>query len=229
MRFSTTVLFAAFATLSSAQNPFTFTTLTSVTAGTPFNITWAPSTGTTDTVTILLRQGDPKSLTTVATVASSIQNTGSYIWTPPTTLPAGSDYAFEIVDDGNTDITNYSSQFSISSTGSASSAPSVSPAISSSGASSSSAGTSAASFTTRPSTSTITGQVTLMTASEKSTTTTSTKGGAKTTTTTSGKESGSATRSEASATSSEKSGAGMERVKIGAGSLGIFAAGMMLL
>jgi Kre9/KNH-like N-terminal Ig-like domain len=69
MRFSSALVIATLSALASAQNPFTFTTLTSITAGTPFNITWAPSTGTVDTVTLLLRQGDPTHLATIATIA----------------------------------------------------------------------------------------------------------------------------------------------------------------
>jgi hypothetical protein len=70
MQYSLSLLAAALlAGIASAQNPFSFTTLSTVTAGTPFNITWSPSTGTTDTITLLLRQGDPAHLTTVATIA----------------------------------------------------------------------------------------------------------------------------------------------------------------
>jgi hypothetical protein len=70
MQYSLSLLAAAFlAGIASAQNPFSFTTLSTVTAGTPFNITWSPSTGTTDTITLLLRQGDPAHLTTIATIA----------------------------------------------------------------------------------------------------------------------------------------------------------------
>lgn len=72
MRFSTTLLSALLAALTVAQNPFTFSTeIGTVEAGKGFNITWAPSTGTTDTVTLVLRQnqGDAKSLATVVTIA----------------------------------------------------------------------------------------------------------------------------------------------------------------
>jgi len=71
MRFSlpASLVIATFSALAAAQNPFTFTTLTSITAGTPFNITWAPSTGTVQTVTLVLRQGDPTHLSTIETIA----------------------------------------------------------------------------------------------------------------------------------------------------------------
>ncbi|RDW84366.1 hypothetical protein BP6252_01956 [Coleophoma cylindrospora] len=115
MQYSTSLLFAALASVVAAQNPFTFTTLSSITAGQQFNITWAPSTGTTDTISLVLRQGNSANLNTIETIAGKIQNTGFYLWTPSTTLVNGPDYAFEIVDDGNTAIVNYSNQFSISS------------------------------------------------------------------------------------------------------------------
>ena len=137
MQFSTLSLLVALTSLVSAQNPFNFLTTPVVKVGTPFNITWSPSTGTTDTITLLLRQGNPNALTNVETIActspipflsplllpkvpnpslpASIQNTGSYLWTPGPELVNGPLYAFEIVDDGNKYITNYSQQFAISS------------------------------------------------------------------------------------------------------------------
>ncbi|KAH8820373.1 Ser-Thr-rich glycosyl-phosphatidyl-inositol-anchored membrane family-domain-containing protein [Xylogone sp. PMI_703] len=107
------------ASIAAAQNPFTFTTLSSVTAGDQFNITWQPSTGTSNTVTIVLRSGDKDALKIVSTIAANIKNTGSYLWSVPTTLSTGSTYAFEIIDNGNKNIVNYSNQFSIISSNSA--------------------------------------------------------------------------------------------------------------
>lgn len=123
MRFSLTLLLTALASIATAQNPFLYNPgdLTNITAGSTFEIKWAPSTGTTDTVTILLRQGNPDQLVTVLTIASSIVNTGSYNWSVPTTLVNGPLYAFEIRDDLNTDLANYSNTFSISSTNTVSS------------------------------------------------------------------------------------------------------------
>ncbi|CAL3966282.1 hypothetical protein PZA11_002983 [Diplocarpon coronariae] len=139
MQFSSTLLLMAWAALAAAQNPFTFNELDSVTAGQPFTITWAPSTGSVDTVTLLLRQGDSDNLSTVETIASNVKNTGSYVWTPSTSLVNGDGYAFEIVDDGNTDIVNYSKQFSIVSTNTVSSVrPSSTTAESSASATSAS-------------------------------------------------------------------------------------------
>jgi hypothetical protein len=65
----TTLLLAFVASLVSAQNPFTMTTMpTAIQAGQPFTITWNPSTGTTDTISLVLRQGDPDHLNTVTTI-----------------------------------------------------------------------------------------------------------------------------------------------------------------
>jgi len=58
------------ATLAKAQNPFTFTTAPVVKVGVPFNITWAPSTGTVETVSLILRQGDATALADVLNIAS---------------------------------------------------------------------------------------------------------------------------------------------------------------
>ncbi|KAK0103331.1 hypothetical protein ONS95_005360 [Cadophora gregata] len=158
MQFSTTLIFAGIAALASAQNPFTFTSLTSIKAGEPFNITWAPSTGTTDTISLVLRQGESTDLDTVETIASKIQNTGSYLWTPSTTLVNGAGYAFQIIDDGNTAIVNYSNQFSISSTNTvtpvrSSTASSASASPSASSRASITSGSSAAASTTGATTS----------------------------------------------------------------------------
>ena len=65
--FLSMVLFTAFA---AAQNPFSFVSLPqSIPVGSPFNITWSPSTGTVDTVTLILRQGDANDLATIQTIA----------------------------------------------------------------------------------------------------------------------------------------------------------------
>ena len=83
MQFSVIFLSAALAALANAQNPFTFTTLSTVTAGTPFNITWAPSTGTVDTVTLVLRQGEPSALTTVETIACKPPPVSAFLASQP--------------------------------------------------------------------------------------------------------------------------------------------------
>lgn len=104
MQFSTSIVLAALVGFVSAQaNAFTLsaTTLdTGFTAGSSVIITWQPT--SSGTVTLLLKQGDPSDLSTVATIVSNTPNTGSFAWTPSTSLVQGSDYALEIVDDTNT-------------------------------------------------------------------------------------------------------------------------------
>lgn len=63
----TTLVLTILASLAAAQNAFTMTTLSTITAGTPYNITWSPSTD--GTVTLILRQGSSTSLDTVETIA----------------------------------------------------------------------------------------------------------------------------------------------------------------
>ncbi|PBP21612.1 hypothetical protein BUE80_DR007642 [Diplocarpon rosae] len=218
MRFSHTLIFAAWASLARAQNPFTFTELDSVTAGQPFTITWAPSTGTTDTVTLLLRQGDEKDLATVETIAANIQNTGSYVWTPSTSLVNGGDYAFEIVDNGNTDIVNYSNQFNIISTNTVSSArPSSTPGSSATAPTRSSVITSVSASTSAPVSSSTSKPAT----STGTSTSTETESASRTST-----RSGSATGS-VTATPTALSGSGS--LKVGVGMLAMVGAMMALL
>ncbi|CZR54224.1 uncharacterized protein PAC_04107 [Phialocephala subalpina] len=175
MRFNLLTILAGLTAIATAQNPFLYNPgdLTNITAGSSFDIKWAPSTGTQDTVTILLRQGNPDQLVTVLTIAgmlllshvsskanllfflprmadsnlvlaatlsslrvrekkvvqgieadkpqASIVNTGSYTWAVPSTLVNGPLYTFEIRDDLNNDLANYSNTFSISSTNTVSS------------------------------------------------------------------------------------------------------------
>ncbi|KAH9214494.1 Ser-Thr-rich glycosyl-phosphatidyl-inositol-anchored membrane family-domain-containing protein [Leptodontidium sp. 2 PMI_412] len=222
MQFSTTLILAAVAALASAQNPFTFTSLTSITAGTPFNITWAPSTGTTDTVSLVLRQGESTALDTIETIASKIQNTGSYLWTPPTTLVNGAGYAFQIIDDGNTDIVNYSNQFSISSTNT------VTPVRSStaSSASASASGSTSASASSGATTTTSGSSAASTSGSSSGSATTS--GSSRTSTGTATTASAaSGTQSATSSPTGNLNGAGS--LKVGGGMLAVLGAVMALL
>lgn len=73
MRFSTTFFAAAFASLALAQNSFSFPAeIGTIKAGSPFNITWTPS-SKTESVSLVLRQstGDVNNLATVATIGCS--------------------------------------------------------------------------------------------------------------------------------------------------------------
>lgn len=68
MRFTSAILAGALAVLAVAQkpNPFTRTSYEGIAAGFPTTITWTPT--TSGTVTLVLMQGDPDALTTVATI-----------------------------------------------------------------------------------------------------------------------------------------------------------------
>ncbi|RDW60208.1 hypothetical protein BP5796_11814 [Coleophoma crateriformis] len=222
MQYSTSLLFAALASIVAAQNPFTFTTLTSVTAGQQFNITWAPSTGTTDTVSLVLRQGNSANLDTVETIAAGIQNTGFYLWTPSTTLVNGPDYAFEIVDDGNTAIVNYSNQFSISSPNTVTpSTTATSSSASSTGSTVTTTTTSGSSTSTGTSTDTSTGTSTGTASSTASATGKSTSASKSSTST--------ATSSSATATTTPTSINSGASLKVGGGMLALVGAVMAAL
>ncbi|KAI9838684.1 MAG: hypothetical protein M1819_004998 [Sarea resinae] len=66
----------------------------SVTAGSPSTLTWTGGDASSP-VTITLRKGNPLDLQTVSVLTDSAIG-GSYIWTPSSSLPSASDYAFMI-------------------------------------------------------------------------------------------------------------------------------------
>lgn len=93
-----------------------------------YNISWAGGDGTS--VTLTLRRGDPANLATISTIAD--QASGSYyIWTVPSTLQSGNDYALQITQ-GQSDI-NYSGLFTISGASSTSSSANSSASVTSAG------------------------------------------------------------------------------------------------
>lgn len=71
-----------------------------VLAGSPYNITWDPT--TTGEISILLCKGPSTNCVITATLADSIKNVGYYLWTPSTDLepsqPTG--YGIELVVEG---------------------------------------------------------------------------------------------------------------------------------
>ncbi|KAL5354011.1 hypothetical protein ACLOAV_000096 [Pseudogymnoascus australis] len=123
MHFITALIASAFTVLTAAQssaNPFTNSDYSAISAGQAFTITWSPT--TTGPISLVLVKGDPTALTTVSTIASGLDNSGSFIWTPDSSIAKGSDYALKIVDDADDTIVNYTLQFPIDSAGTASSA-----------------------------------------------------------------------------------------------------------
>ncbi|KAM0320820.1 hypothetical protein ACHAO8_000114 [Botrytis cinerea] len=203
MQFSTLFLAAAAATLASAVK------LTNadfaVTAGSPFNITWADAEGP---VTLLLKNGPSTSLTTVSTIGSGLTGT-SYSWTPSSSLDS-SLYAIEIQD--STSTPNYSQQFQVSgatavaSTVTASST-SASSASGSSTSGSSTSGTSTGSSTGSSSTASSTSESSTSNGTSTSASSSPTASG-NSSTTLSGSSSASRTSSSSSRTASSSSTGG---------------------
>jgi len=109
---------------STGANAFTLDPGFSASAGSPVTLTWGPTTG--GTVTLVLRSGASNNLDAGATIASGIQNTGSYTWQVPASVTRGSDYTIEIIDDQDPTKTNYSAYFVIESTNTVASSTAVS-------------------------------------------------------------------------------------------------------
>ncbi|KAJ9623515.1 hypothetical protein H2203_005777 [Taxawa tesnikishii (nom. ined.)] len=80
------------------QNPFK-----------PLTLNWTPT--TSGTITLILRSGASNNLNAGTIIASGIDNSGSYTWTPSDSITRGSDYTVEIVDDSNPSNTNYTPYF----------------------------------------------------------------------------------------------------------------------
>ncbi|KAK5742653.1 hypothetical protein LTR17_003185 [Elasticomyces elasticus] len=94
----------------SAANPFNVPNGGySVTAGSPTDLTWNPT--TSGTVTLILRSGPSSNLIAGTVIASSIDNSGSYTWTPDTSITRGSDYTVQIVSDDDSSQTNFTPYF----------------------------------------------------------------------------------------------------------------------
>lgn len=87
-----------------------------VPAGKPYAITWTPT--TTGSVTILLLRGPSTNVVPIgAPIASGIDNTGTFEWTPPTTLePDTSHYGIQLIVDATGQF-QYSTQFGIENAG----------------------------------------------------------------------------------------------------------------
>ncbi|GAQ44337.1 hypothetical protein AtubIFM55763_011440 [Aspergillus tubingensis] len=124
MRFFSTALVSALAALASAytqpdysQSPTGNAILTPelnqiVPAGKPFEITWDPT--TSGSVSLVLLRGPSTNVVPLETIVENIGNSGSYSWTPSTTLePDTTHYGILLVVEG-TGQYQYSVQFGIS-------------------------------------------------------------------------------------------------------------------
>jgi hypothetical protein len=82
-----------------------------VPAGEPFTITWDPTTA--GTVSLILLRGPSTNVVPIATLADAIPNSGSFVWTPATTLEGDvTHYGLLLVVEG-TGQYQYSTQFGI--------------------------------------------------------------------------------------------------------------------
>ncbi|EMF17642.1 uncharacterized protein SEPMUDRAFT_146608 [Sphaerulina musiva SO2202] len=121
---------AAYAQTATGPNAFTNVGLAAK-AGEPLTLTWNPTTG--GTVSLVLRNGASNNLNAGTTIASNIENSGSYTWTPDSDAVRGSDYTIQIINDQNDEEVNYSPYFvldsdnTVASTTAASSTTSVAP------------------------------------------------------------------------------------------------------
>jgi hypothetical protein len=83
-----------------------------VPAGVPYTITWNPT--TTGTISLALLRGPAENIVEIGTIASGIQNSGSFQWTPSTSLQADvTHYGIKLTVDGTSQF-QYSTQFGIS-------------------------------------------------------------------------------------------------------------------
>jgi len=92
-----------------------------VEAGKPFTITWSPT--TEGTVSLVLLRGPTENVVPISTIVEGIANSGSFVWTPATTLEADvARYGIQIIVDGTGQF-QYSTQFGIANDGAAAPAP----------------------------------------------------------------------------------------------------------
>jgi hypothetical protein len=99
MRFSTVLctVGAFAAAVLAGENPIYHPDGTDmITAGSPYNITWNPT--TSGKITLTLRQGESTNLDTIGVIAT-VENSGWYLWTPDKDLPSGEDYAIMITSE----------------------------------------------------------------------------------------------------------------------------------
>ncbi|KAF1364271.1 hypothetical protein EJ07DRAFT_162094 [Lizonia empirigonia] len=141
--FTKATIVAFFASIAAAQlhaavgeptgNPITRPLNEVVPACKPFTITWTPT--TTNTVSLVLLRGPSTNVSPIQTLVEGIKNSGSYSWTPASSLEADTThYGLQLIDDVNGQY-QYSTQFGISkddcavaSSSSSAPAPSSSPA-----------------------------------------------------------------------------------------------------
>ncbi|KAK6441651.1 hypothetical protein LTR95_002132 [Oleoguttula sp. CCFEE 5521] len=222
MRFFGTALLALAAPLlvaaqdsgNSSANAFVVPTSgISGTAGQTLNLQWTPT--TSGTVSLILRSGASSDLNKGTTIASNIQNSGSYAFNIPSDVTRGSDYTVEIVDDSDSSIYNFTPYFVIESTNTV---------ASSTGALTSGAPTGSVSLSTASATDSATGVTASSTVSGSATSAGTASTGS---TTGSASSSGSMSTRASSATSATASGAVLTSSSAAAGARQTAMAGML--
>jgi hypothetical protein len=87
-----------------------------VPVGIPFSITWDP-TGLSSTVSFVLLRGPGNALVSLGSIGDNVPNTGSYSWTPSTSLEDDvTHYGIQMIDDATGEY-QYTTQFGVSNKG----------------------------------------------------------------------------------------------------------------
>ncbi|KAJ5929158.1 differential expressed balu-42 [Penicillium verhagenii] len=123
MRFSTATVISSLAAFAAAYtqpdyskdpagNAITYPGLQQqVPEGKPFEITWTPTVG--DYISLVLLEGPSTDVKPIQTIVENIKNSGSYWWTPSTSLtPQSTHYGLLLVVEG-TGAYQYSTQFGL--------------------------------------------------------------------------------------------------------------------
>ncbi|MCJ1378413.1 SMP-30 gluconolaconase LRE domain protein [Xylographa soralifera] len=116
MRFSLTLFVSTLVALASCQSgPNAFDIPPAgdylLNAGQPTTFTWSNLSGST--ITLTLRDGPNGDLDAGTVIVANLPNTGTYTYTPPTSIVAGNTYTIEISNDQDPSQTNFTPQFDI--------------------------------------------------------------------------------------------------------------------
>ncbi|KAF5126823.1 hypothetical protein DV495_003164 [Geotrichum candidum] len=82
-----------------------------VNVGDSITLKWNPT--TSGKVNLILRKGGSNDLVTIGPIASGIDNSGTYTWSPESNLKTNTDYSVEIQDASNTDNVNFTPYFTV--------------------------------------------------------------------------------------------------------------------
>ena len=82
-----------------------------VNVGNSITLKWNPT--TSGKVNLILRKGGANDLVTIGPIASGIDNSGTFTWSPDSDLKTNTDYSVEIQDASNTDNVNFTPYFTV--------------------------------------------------------------------------------------------------------------------